>query len=546
MTTESAFTLPQSGFTVQVIPATKPRNLGEPQVQRELRVAAYCRVSTGDESQQRSYSNQRAFYSSIIQNRPGWTFAGIYADEARSGTNRLHRKEFNRMMEDAKAGKIDYIMTKSISRFARNTIDTLDCVRQLQQLSPPVGIVFEKENIDTLGAAGELILTILSALAQEESRSLSDNIRWTFQKNFQAGKPQINLQRMLGYDKGEQGAWLINEDQARTVRFLFQQFLQGQSANAIAKAANAQGLLTVNGKGWRADSVLDVLRNEKYVGDLEMQKTITKDFLTHRACVNRGEAPKYYVRDHHKAIIDRFTWEKTQLILQAQKASRPASSQRGALASPFGNLRCETCGEPLRRTNASAVARGYQDQRSQGLDPSTQSETYSFRYPVWHCCGTALTECALEQSFMELLYSLKRQLQTQGERAALLRDFRSLDATAQQQEAFRLFVRCLLALPERSAAGQPLHIHGLDSAPWDLLPFDRGLYCAFVRGGRVLGERALYEMSFGLSLCSLGAERRLEDFVGFRRSRPDGSWELLLQPWQVNGRAVGYRRQTRR
>lgn len=203
-------------YVVDVIPATRRSVQGGDQFkkQKDLRVAAYCRVSTGDESQQTSYTNQRAFYFKIIQSRPGWSFAGIYADEARSGTNRIHRKEFNRMIEDAKAGKIDYIMTKSISRFARNTIDTLECVRQLRQLSPPVGIVFEKENIDTLNATGELILTILSALAQDESRSLSDNIRWTFQKNFQSGKPQINLNRMIGYDKGENGAWVINEKQA--------------------------------------------------------------------------------------------------------------------------------------------------------------------------------------------------------------------------------------------------------------------------------------------------------------------------------------------
>ena len=148
-------------------------------------MAAYCRVSTGDESQQTSYTTQRKFYTELITSKPGWTLAGIYADEAISGTSRAKRKQFNIMMEDAMAGRIDYIVTKSISRFARNTVDTLNCVRQLRQLSPPVGIYFEKENIDTLDATGELILTILSALAQDESRSISDNIRWSIQKKFQ-------------------------------------------------------------------------------------------------------------------------------------------------------------------------------------------------------------------------------------------------------------------------------------------------------------------------------------------------------------------------
>ena len=159
---------------VNVIPATKRsvESGGQIKKQRSLRVAAYCRVSTGDESQQTSYTTQRKFYTELITSKPGWTLAGIYADEAISGTSRAKRKQFNIMMEDAMNGRIDYIVTKSISRFARNTVDTLNCVRQLRQLSPPVGIYFEKENIDTLDATGELILTILSALAQDESRSI--------------------------------------------------------------------------------------------------------------------------------------------------------------------------------------------------------------------------------------------------------------------------------------------------------------------------------------------------------------------------------------
>ena len=158
---------------VEVIPATKRsvHNGGQLKVQSNIRVAAYCRVSTGDESQQTSYTTQKAFYTNLITNKPGWRFAGIYADEAKSGTSREHREDFNRMMADALDGKLDYIVTKSISRFARNTVDTLNCVRQLRQQNPPVGVYFEKENIDTLDATGELILTILSALAQDESRS---------------------------------------------------------------------------------------------------------------------------------------------------------------------------------------------------------------------------------------------------------------------------------------------------------------------------------------------------------------------------------------
>ena len=187
---------------VDVIPASvrSVQNGGQLKSQTNIRVAAYCHVSTGDESQQTSYTTQKAFYKDLITRKPGWIFAGIYADEAKSGTNREHREEFNRMIKDAMNGKLDYIVTKSISRFARNTIDSLTCTRELRQLKPPVGIYFEKENIDTLDAKGELILTILSALAQDESRSISDNIRWSIQKKFQSGVPHINLKRMLGYE----------------------------------------------------------------------------------------------------------------------------------------------------------------------------------------------------------------------------------------------------------------------------------------------------------------------------------------------------------
>lgn len=237
-------------FSVTVIPATKRfvQNGGQLGQQHDIRVAAYCRVSTGDESQQTSYTKQKEFYTMLIQRKQGWKFAGIYADEAISGTSRSRRVEFNRMMDDAAGGKLDYIVTKSISRFARNTVDTLNCVRQLQQQNPPVGIYFEKENIDTLDAKGELILTILSALAQDESRSISDNIRWTLQKKFQEGKPQINLNRMMGYDKGLNDEWVINQEQAEIVRYIYRRFLYGCSANKIAGELNEMGKCTVNGK----------------------------------------------------------------------------------------------------------------------------------------------------------------------------------------------------------------------------------------------------------------------------------------------------------
>lgn len=449
---------------VNVIPATKRsvESGGQIKKLKTLRVAAYCRVSTGDESQQTSYTTQKRFYTEMISKRPGWTLAGIYADEALTGTSRVKRKQFNAMMEDAMAGKMDYIVTKSISRFARNTVDTLDCVRQLRQLSPPIGIYFEKENIDTLDATGELILTILSALAQDESRSISDNIRWSIQKKFQRGEAIIDLKRFLGYDKGENGEWVINEEQAAIVRYIFDRYVCGVNSNTIARELNEKGIRTLRGTIWRADSVLRILRNEKYVGDLEMQKTITKNFLTHQASVNTGEAPKYYVENHHVGIIDRFTWDKVQLMFKEQgvKASRADTEEkkkRGSTASPFTNLTCgadhggSPCGARLVRMCYNNRLSSYTDDRSiaaQGLDPAEYTEHYYYSYPVWRCsrnasgvyakkddplvmerdgsCPSGSTyECALEQSFMEMLYKLKRDYEANGDTSYLARKFRN-------------------------------------------------------------------------------------------------------------------------
>ena len=230
---------------VQVIPATKRRVSAGGQLKKakDIRVAAYGRVSTDELAQQTSYEGQKSYYTKLINEKEGWTFAGMYADEAISGTNRNHRTEFNQMMQDALDGKIDYIITKSISRFARNTVDTLNCVRQLRQCDPPIGVYFEKENIDTLDASGELLLTILSALAQEESNSISKNISWSIQKRFQEGIAFGNPRSVYGYTDGETNKdWVIVEEQARVVRFIFDEFLLGKSSYKISNELNEKGI----------------------------------------------------------------------------------------------------------------------------------------------------------------------------------------------------------------------------------------------------------------------------------------------------------------
>lgn len=460
-----------SAPNVSVIPATKRsvQNGGQLKQMNNLRVAAYCRVSTGDESQQTSYIKQREFYTNLINSRIGWTMAGVYADEAISGTSRAKRPQFNKMIEDAMSGKIDYIVTKSISRFARNTVDTLYCVRQLRQQNPPVGIYFEKENIDTLDAKGELILTILSALAQDESRSISDNIRWTFQKKFKEGKPQVNLNHLLGYRKGEKEEWVIVPEEAESVRFIFERYLLGWSGKKIADSLNELGKTTVLGNPWRSSAVYGILRNEKYVGDVEMQKTITKDFLTHRSSRNNGEAPKYYVENHHVGIIDRLTWDRTQAMLSARQFAPKGKKvcdgkemvmKSGPIARTFQNLVCGDCGTPFRKKDYTGTAAGYSDERSceaEGIEAGMFSEKYTYRYSILRCgkkfenrghgcyskkemeeadarCSSpVLTEVAIQQSFMEMLYGIRRDYEENGEESKIARVFRKNYATASLQ-----------------------------------------------------------------------------------------------------------------
>lgn len=453
----------KAGANVSVIPATKRsvRSGAVLKTIKELRVAAYCRVSTGNDEQQSSYIKQKEYYTKLITSKEGWQFAGIYADEAITGTSRAHRKEFNRMIDDAVAGKIDYIVTKSISRFARNTVDTLECVRQLRQLSPPVGIFFEKENIDTLDSTGELFLTILSAMAQDESRSIGDNVRWSIQKNFQQGKPTINLERMLGYDLAEDGSWMINEQQSETVKEIYGMYLCGMSAHSIAKALNERGFTTVNGKRWKASTILIILKNEKYTGDLEMQKNVTVDMLAHIVKKNTGEAPKYYIRDHHPAIIDRESWEQVQKMLEVN-SHRPTKEEKKPRMSSvlFRNLYCgrshhgQVCGQEYQRHKYNARTKDYTDERclkAQGMSTDGYEEGYFFGYAVWRCGANVkidkttgegkicpsdnLYECAMQQSFMEMLYRIKADVDENGETAQIYREFKEQsDALSRQTD----------------------------------------------------------------------------------------------------------------
>jgi site-specific DNA recombinase len=265
---------------------------------RKRRVAAYARVSTDSEEQATSYEAQVDYYTNYIKNRKDWDFVRVYADEGITGTNTKDRVEFKAMINDALDGKIDLIITKSVSRFARNTVDTLTTVRKLKEKN--IEVWFEKENIQTLDSKGELLITIMSSLAQEESRSISENCTWGQRKRFADGKVTVPFSRFLGYDRGEDGNLIINPEEAKSVKLLYALFLEGRSCYGVAKELTARGIKTPGGKDkWSAQSVKSILTNEKYKGDALLQKSFTVDFLTKKKKKNEGEIPQYYVKNNH-------------------------------------------------------------------------------------------------------------------------------------------------------------------------------------------------------------------------------------------------------
>lgn len=289
-----------------------------------------------------------SYYTRYIEEKPEYQLVDIYADEGISGTNTKKREGFNRMIADCEAGKIDLVITKSISRFARNTQDCLKYSRMLKALG--IGIIFEKENISTMDASGELLFTILSSLAQEESRNISENSRWGIRHNFRQGIVHINTTFFMGYDADEDGNLVINPEQAKIVKRIFREFLEGWTPNEIAKHLNDDKVKGVKDKAsWSGGTILGMLTNEKYKGDARLQKTYTVDYLTKRRVKNDGQVEQYYVRNSHKAIIPRAEWEAVQMELQrrAQYCKEVGIRRYGfaTLNSPFvSKLICGHCG----------------------------------------------------------------------------------------------------------------------------------------------------------------------------------------------------------
>ena len=327
--------------SVTVIPASIHRFSEVPLASAEKRkVAAYARVSTDNEDQKTSYAAQVDYYTNYIQSRSDWEFAGMYSDEGVTGTSMKKREGFTRMVQDALDGKIQLIVTKSVSRFARNTVDSLTTIRNLKEHG--VEVYFEKEAIWTFQARGEILLTILSSLSQEEARSISENVTWGLRKRFADGKFSVGYSRFLGYDKGEDGNLAIYEEQAKIVRLIFQLFLEGMTACKIAKELTARHILTVTGKEkWNAKTIRGVLANEKYTGCARIQKTFTPDFLTKKAVKNCGQVPSYFVEQSHPAIIDPAVFE----MVQREMERRTREGGRYSGVSIFsGKIKCGECG----------------------------------------------------------------------------------------------------------------------------------------------------------------------------------------------------------
>ena len=326
---------------IEIIAATKTLQQQPLSVAaRKKRVAAYARVSTEQDEQQSSYEAQVDFYTHHIKSNPDWEFVEVFADRGITGTNTKNRESFNRMIDLALNGGIDIILTKSISRFARNTVDTLQTVRELKAVG--VEVRFEKENLHTFDPRCEMMLTIMSSLAQEESRSISENVRWGKQKSMRDGRVSLAYSRFLGYRKGADGRPEIVEEEAAIVRKIYDLFLSGKTINEIAAILTSMGVLTPAGRAkWSVSTVRSILSNEKYKGEALLQKTFTVDYLTKEVRKNNGEVPSVRVRNSHEAIIEPEVFDRVQEILAESTKRRAKVRTRHPFA---GKLVCGDCG----------------------------------------------------------------------------------------------------------------------------------------------------------------------------------------------------------
>ncbi len=351
--------LAQGEMRVVVIPAKSCEE--NKQAAKCLRVAAYCRVSTDDEEQKTSYEAQIGYYTEKINSNPEWQMAGIFADEGISGTQAQKRPEFLKMIRLCRQRKIDIILTKSLSRFARNTVDSLGYIRELRALG--IAVISEKENINTLTAESEMLITIMSCFAQAESESISKNVSWGVRQSFKNGNVPMQYARLLGYRKGHDGNAEIIPEEAEVVKEIYRCYLDGMSMNLIADRLNEKGLTTKGGSSlYRKTVVQRILTNEKYTGDALLQKTYVTDCITKKTRKNNGELPMYLVKNHHEPIISRSDFNRVQEEMARRSAKRTIADKltktgQGKYSAKYALselLICGECGEHYRRVTWTA------------------------------------------------------------------------------------------------------------------------------------------------------------------------------------------------
>ena len=351
-------TLAQNNMRVVIIP---PKSQEEIKQSKRLRVAAYCRVSTDEDEQINSYKAQIEYYTEKINKNPEWQMAGIFADEGISGTQAKKRPEFLKMIRLCRQGKIDLILTKSFSRFARNTVDSVDYIRELRALG--IGVVSEKENMNTLNEDSEMLITILSCFAQAESESISKNVSWGIHQSFKNGKVPIKYSTLLGYRKGENDLPEIIPDEAEIVKEIFRSYLDGMSLKQIADSLNSRGVKTKHkNTTWKPEIVKGILKNEKYSGDAVLQKTYVTDCITKKTRKNNGELPMYIVKNHHDPIISRNDFNRVQEEMARRSAKRNIAekltkTEQGKYSAKYALselLICGECGTHYRRVTWTA------------------------------------------------------------------------------------------------------------------------------------------------------------------------------------------------
>ena len=337
-----------------VIPAN-PELARKKAIRRQLRVAAYCRVSTDSEEQMTSYEAQKTYYTDKIMQNPQWSMAGIFADEGITGTSAEKRPEFLRMIRLCRKRKIDLILVKSISRFARNTVDCLHYIRALKEMG--IAVIFEKENINTLDSEGEMLITLLGAFAQAESESISQNVRWGIRQAMREGRISLRCKQLYGFTEDENGQPQALPDEAEVVRRIYKSFLRGQSIRMIKEWLDAEGIAPRKGKEWSLSSIENLLKNEKYCGDVLLQKTFISDCISRKVIKNVGQLPMYLIENHHEGIVSRETYQAVQAEF-ARRGSRRSPNKRAAATGLSSytsryalsdRLVCGECGTLYRR-----------------------------------------------------------------------------------------------------------------------------------------------------------------------------------------------------